>query len=57
MYDIKSLLEKLDRAIEGPIPFTLNKRCMISDKRILRCPVWWHTPLIPALRRQMQMDF
>jgi hypothetical protein len=19
--------------------------------------VWWHTPLIPALRRQMQMDF
>jgi hypothetical protein len=26
-------------------------------KKLLHCPVWWLTPLIPALGRQRQVDF
>jgi hypothetical protein len=35
----------------------LKKDINNSLKEIQDCWVWWHIPLIPALRRQRQVDF
>jgi hypothetical protein len=29
----------------------------INDTKDLLSPVWWHTPLVPALGRHRQADF
>jgi hypothetical protein len=34
----------------------LKKKCNLTKKK-KKSWAWWHTPLIPALRRQKQEDF
>jgi hypothetical protein len=34
-----------------------NKRFKSERKKSLSSQAWWHTPLIPALGRQRQVDF